>query len=187
LSNPEAETFNPYAAPLVGVETVDPFQQDDTRIRKQFIDCEANVRSIAGVLIFGGLILTGVFGIMSPLWVTTGDLQDLAFASFFAVLALLGIAQVIVGIRVQRLRPGARIGAILFCVLWMLFIPFGTIIGGACVWYLVRPAAGYVFTPEYREVIRKTPHVHFQTSAVSWGILITVLMGILALVALSFM
>ena len=103
LDTAESESFNPYAAPLVAPEPPDPFQQDDMRIRQQFIGCESNVRSI----------------------------------------------------------------------------------GVACLWYLLRPAAKYVFTPEYRDVIRRTPQVHFQTSAVSWGILITVLLGVLALVAVS--
>ncbi len=184
MGTSESETFNPYAAPLVGLETVDPFQQDDTRIRQQFIDCEANVLSIAGFLILGGLI-TGVFGILSPLWVATGDIQNLAFAAFFGVLALLGIAQVIIGVQVRRFRPRARIGAIIFCVLWLLFIPVGTVIGGACLWYLVRPAAKYVFTQEYRDVIRRTPHVQFRTSAVSWGILIAVVLGLAGLILVA--
>ena len=155
------------------------------RIRQQLIDCEGNVRSIVGVLILGGLILTIVFGILSVVYVSHGGNADLALAALFGVLALLGIAQLTVGIRLRSFHPGARIGAIIFCGLWLLFFPLGTIIGGACLWYLVRPAASYVFTPEYREVIRKTPHIHFQTSAVSWGMLIILLVSILGLVAIS--
>lgn len=155
------------------------------RIRQQLIDCEGNVRSIAGVLIFGGLILTIVFGILSVVYFSHGGNADLALAILFGVHALLGIVQLTVGIRLRSFHPGARIGAIIFCVLWLLFFPLGTMIGGACLWYLVRPAASYVFTPEYREVIRKTPHIHFQTSAVSWGILIILLVSILGLVAIS--
>ena len=182
---PESESFNPYAAPLVAPETFDPFQQDDIRIRQQFIDCEGNVRSIAGVLIFGGLILAGVFGIFSITSYLPGYSPNPALAALFAVLALLSVAQLVVGIQVRRFRQQARIGAIFFCVLWLLFIPFGTILGGACLWYLLRPAAKYVFSPEYLEVIRKTPHIQFQTSAVSWGVLIMMLVGVLTLVALS--
>ncbi|MEJ7589932.1 MAG: hypothetical protein WKF77_00120 [Planctomycetaceae bacterium] len=143
MGTAESHSFNPYAAPLVAPETFDPFRQDDLRIRQQLIDCEGNVRSIAGVLILGGLILTIVFGILSVVYFPNGGNADLALASLFGVHALLGIAQLTVGIRLRSFHPGARIGAIIFCVLWLLFFPLGTIIGGACLWYLVRPAAQY--------------------------------------------
>ena len=185
MSTAESHSFNPYSAPLVGPETVDPFQQDDIRIRHQFIDCESNIRTIASVLILGGLILAIIFGYFSLNYFSHRDSSNLAFAALFGVLALLGLAQLVVGIQVRSFRPRARILAIIYCLLWLFFIPFGTIFGTACLWYLVRPAANYVFTPEYLEVIRKTPHVYFQTSAVSWGILITVLVAILTLVAIS--
>ena len=185
LDTAESESFNPYAAPLVAPEPPDPFQQDDMRIRQQFIGCESNVRSIGGVMILGGLSLALVFGFLSVMYFPLGNYVDNALAALFGVLALLGVAQLMVGIRVGSFRQRPRIGAIIFCALWLLFFPVGTIIGGACLWYLLRPAAKYVFTPEYRDVIQRTPQVHFQTSAVSWGILITVLLGVLALVAVS--
>ena len=157
------------------------------RIRRQFIGCESNVRSIGGVMILGGLILAIVFGFFSVIYSHLGYRYGfgsyLGLAAFFGVIALLGVVQLIVGIGVGRFRARHRIGAIIFCALWLLFIPLGTIIGGACLWYLLRPAAKYIFTAEYRDVIQRTPHVHFQTSAVSWGILIAVLVAILALVA----
>lgn len=184
MSIAESDTFNPYAAPLVGRETVDPFQRDDALIRKQFIDCEGNIRSIASLLILGGLILAFVFGFFSVDFVARGDSADVALAALFGVIALLGAAQMIVGIRLQSFRPRARIGGIVCCVLWMFFIPIGTIIGGACLWYLVRPAAKYVFAPEYREVIRKTPHIRFQTSAVSWVFFIIMLLSLLTLIVI---
>ena len=54
MSQRDIEAFNPYSAPLTGPESSDPFQQDDTRIRQQFIDCEANLKTIAGLLMLGG-------------------------------------------------------------------------------------------------------------------------------------
>lgn len=49
MSQHDPESFNPYSAPLSGPEFGDPFQQNETRIRQQFIDCEANVKTIAGL------------------------------------------------------------------------------------------------------------------------------------------
>ncbi|MCA9012235.1 MAG: hypothetical protein KDB01_20925 [Planctomycetaceae bacterium] len=185
MGKPDSDPFNPYAAPLAEPEAFDPFQQDDTRIRQQFINCEANVTTIAGVMIIGGLLVAAIAAIAA--FVTAANSGAFAFGAvaLLVVLVLLGFVQMVIGARVRTLHPRARIGAIIFCTLWLFFIPLGTIFGGACLWYLVRPAATYVFTPEYRDVIRRTPHVRFRTSAVSWGILATVLLGLLGLVAVS--
>ena len=185
MGTSESDTFNPYAAPLVGVETVDPFQQDDTRIRQQFIDCEANVLSIGGLLIFGGIIVAGVCGYSAFAILVDGGSFALAAAVLLVLLGIAGIVQSIVGLRLRAFRPRARIGAIIFCALWLLFLPLGTIFGGVCLWYLLRPAAKYVFAQEYRDVIRRTPHVQFRTSAVSWGILIAVVLGLAGLIVVA--
>ena len=181
MSRTEPDSFNPYTAPLTEPEQFDPFTQDDTRIRRQFIDCESNIRSIASVLIVGGVILI-VSGVTPLVFVAINN--HIGQAVFFVVLTILGFIQFVVGLRVNRFRPSARIGAIIFCVLWLLFFPIGTIFGGVCLWYLVRPAAAYVFTKEYNDVILKTPHVRFRTSSSSWGILAIVLLSILGLFAL---
>ena len=181
----ESESFNPYAAPQIGPEVADPFEQDDTRIRQQFIDCEANLKTIAGLLVLGGVILAGSCVIPGFLFLAQQGLDGLGAAAIIGVPAILGIVQFVVGLQVRSFRPSARIGAIVLCSLWLLFIPFGTMIGGACLWYLARPAAKYVFTQEYCDIIQRTPHVEFRTSRASWGILIAVLLGILGLIVVS--
>jgi hypothetical protein len=181
LDTPDSDSFNPYAAPLAEPETFDPFQQDDTRVRQQFIDCEANVRSIGELMLVGG----GILATGSTILLAAGSSS--LRAAFLLVIILVGAGQCLVGLRVRRFLPRARIGAIIFCGLWLFFIPIGTIFGGACLWYLVRPAATFVFTPEYQAVIRRTPHVRFRTSAGSWAILALVLLGVLGLVVLSTM
>ena len=182
MNDHESESFNPYAAPQVGPEFADPFEQDDTRIRRQFIDCEANIKTIAGVLMFGGVLLAGSFAIPGFVFIAHHGRAGLGAAAIMMVPTILGIAQFVVGIRVRSFRPSARTGASVFCSLWLLFIPFGTIVGGGCLWYLARPAARYVFTQEYYDIIQRTPHVEFRTSSASWGILIIVLLAILGLI-----
>ncbi|GEM_PF-1478541 len=187
MSQLDAESFNPYSAPLSGPEFSDPFQQDDTRIRQQFIDCEANVKTIAGLLMVGGIILVGPCSMIGFIYAANHGLAGHLLAVAFLLPAFLGIAQLVVGFQVRSFHPSARIWAIVFCSLWLLFVPIGTIFGSACLWYLARPAAKYVFTREYLDVIRHTPHVQFQTSALSWGILAIVLLAVMGLiVAVSF-
>ena len=165
------ESFNPYAAPQAGPETPDPFHQSDRLVREQFIDCEANVRTIGGLLQIGGLIVAGVCGVMTVVIAAENILFALAIPG---LLTCCGIGQVVIGFGVNSFRTWARPAAAVNCALWMLAFPVGTIIGGASLWYLVRPAARYVFSAEYPEIIHNTPGVHFRTSAVSLGLLVFV-------------
>ena len=188
MSRVDSEAFNPYSSPLTGPEATDPFQQDDTRIRQQFIDCEANVKTIAGLLTLGGIALAGAcmfLGFVSLGY--RGVVGQLPYFVLATLLGSMGTAQIVVGFQVGSFHPSARIWAILFCSLWLLFIPIGTFFGGACLWYLARPAAKHVFTREYLNVIQRTPDVQFRTSYLSWGILIIVLLATMGLfVAVSF-
>ncbi len=190
MDTPSQYEFNPFAAPQTGPEVFDPFQQDDARIRQQFIDCEANIASIASLTIFGGGVLTAVFAIGTFLFgVSTagGRTSDGRLAILCLALATIFLGQLAVGIGLNNRRPWSRIGAIVVCTVWLLFFPLGTIFAAASIWYLVRPAAKYVFTPEYDAIVRRTPGVRFSTSKFSWGLLGLALLGFLAFVAISLM
>jgi hypothetical protein len=182
VNGQQAESFNPYAAPLAGPEVADPFQQDDTHIRRQFIDCEANVRTIAGVLMLGGVFVAGSCAIPGFVFVAQHGMSGLGAAALMGLVAIFGIAQVVVGFQLQSFRQSARTGAIVFCAIWLLFIPVGTILGGVCLWYLMRPAARFVFTQQYFDIIQRTPQVRFRTNPASWGILIAILFGFVGLI-----
>lgn len=181
----ESESFNPFAAPQTGPEVTDPFQQDDTQIRRQFIDCEANVRTIAGVLMLGGVFVAGSCAIPGFVFIAHHGMSGLVAAALMGLVAILGIAQVVVGFQLQSFRQSARTGAIVFCAIWLFFIPVGTILGGGCLWYLMRPAARFIFTQQYFDIIQRTPHVRFRTNPASWGILIVVLLCVLGLLVAS--
>jgi hypothetical protein len=79
----------------------------------------------------------------------------------------------------------SRIPAAIACGIWILFVPVGTILGGVSLWYILRPAASFVFSEEYAEVIRNTPEVGASTSIAGWSLLLVVLsaMGVALLFA----
>ena len=129
----------------------------------------------------GGIILVGPCSMIGFTYAANQGLAGHLLAVAFLLPAFLGITQLVVGFQLQSFRPSTRIWAIVFCSLWLFFVPIGTIFGSACLWYLARPAAKYVFTPEYLEVIRRTPHVKFRTSSLSWAILAIVLLAIMGL------
>lgn len=51
-------------------------------------------------------------------------------------------------------------------------------INGAILWILVAPKAGVVFSADYKEVIRKTPHVRLQTSLIVKILLVVLIVAI---------
>ena len=94
--------------------------------------------------LFSAAVLLVVFGVGATIVGTSGDtnaavalpiigLTGMALVAFLVVLSLPGI---IIGIGVYRLRPWARIGAIVLSILSLAMIPFGTIVGVYGLWLL---------------------------------------------------
>jgi hypothetical protein len=69
----------------------------------------------------------------------------------------------------------------------LIVIPVGTFFGGISLWYLLRPAARFVFDPKYKTVIANTPEVRVRTSALSWIVLLLLMfvVGLVVLYAVS--
>lgn len=68
--------------------------------------------------------------------------------------------------------------------LLLLYVPPGLFLG--YVLYLLRSRKGaVVFSPEYRAVIEKTPHVRYKQSRLVWGfvVLLVIVFGGLAITA----
>ncbi|MBC7263173.1 MAG: hypothetical protein H5T64_02310 [Chloroflexi bacterium] len=61
------------------------------------------------------------------------------------LLLLYGLAQVIAGWGLYHMKPWGRILTIILSVLRLLNFPVGTIIGGAIIYYLVRPEIEAMF------------------------------------------
>lgn len=57
-------------------------------------------------------------------------------------------------------------------------------VNGLFLFLLLSPKAGVVFSPEYREVIRKTPHVKLKTSLIV-KIILALILGLIAFVVAS--
>jgi hypothetical protein len=66
------------------------------------------------------------------------------------------------------LKPWVRIPAIILAALGLLGFPVGTIINGYVLYLLLCARGRYILTPEYEEIRKATPHVHYRTSVVVW-------------------
>lgn len=94
--------------------------------------------------LFGAAVLLVVFGVGATMVGASGDtdvavalpiigLTGMALVTFLVLMSLPGI---IIGIGLIRLRPWARIAAIVLSILSLTMIPFGTIVGVYGLWVL---------------------------------------------------
>jgi uncharacterized membrane protein (DUF2068 family) len=169
---------NPYAPPVGEMPVDNVFDLPVAELRRQLIDCEANLRSVARLLMLGGVLIPVV--VLLVLTLANG-----LIAAILLLFLLLFPIQIVAGVGLLRRRPWARTLAMLCSALWLPVFPVGTVIGAASLFYLLRPAAALVFDPRYQEVIRRTPEVEFRTSVFGWVLLLVVLSGGIGFVAWS--
>jgi hypothetical protein len=97
---------------------------------------------LAGLLLLATMglaiptFITAIVGIVedSDALIATGILGLLAAVSMVSCLVMLAV-----GFGLWTLRQWARIATIALAVLGLMFVPIGTIIGGATLWYLLQP------------------------------------------------
>lgn len=172
----ESSAFNPYAAPEE--QTLPDLPADHLAFRQQFIHCESNIKSIAGLMILGGFLVSFGFGLATVYAFTgTGGSVWVSLRTLFLVAVIFaGFWQIYTGFQLRRLKLTARVSAAIACGIWILFVPVGTILGGVSLWYILRPAANFVFSEEYAEVVRRTPQVTASTSIAGWSVLLVILL-----------
>ena len=173
----EPTAFNPYAAPEEQALSGSLLASDPETVRRQYIHCESNIHSIGGLMILGGLLVFGAFGFATADAFTgsNGEFWSSLRSLFLVCVTFAGFWQIYTGVQLRRLKPFSRTPAAIACGIWILFFPVGTILGGVSLWYLLRPAASFVFGEEYADVIRSTPNIGASTSVAGWGLLMVIL------------
>jgi hypothetical protein len=94
--------------------------------------------------LFGAAVLLVVFGVGATMVGASGEpnatvalpiigLTGMALVTFLVLMSLPGV---IIGIGLIRLRPWARIAAIVLSILSLTMVPFGTIVGIYGLWVL---------------------------------------------------
>ena len=172
----EPTTFNPYAAPEEQALPDSLSGSDPEVVRRQFIHCESNIKSIGGVMMFGGLLISVGLGVVGALSIAANHNPEPLTALFLVAVVLAGFWQIYTGIQLRRLKLTSRVPAAIACGLWILFVPVGTILGGVSLWYILRPAANFVFSEEYAEAVRRAPQVTTSTSIAGWILLLVILL-----------
>ena len=94
------------------------------------------------VLVFGGAA-GGVNAHGDPVFQATG----LAFIALVTFLAIISLPNIVIGIGLIRLRPWARIAGMVICVLSLMMIPVGTVVGIYGLWVLFKRDTERLFGP----------------------------------------
>ena len=104
--------------------------------------------ALAVLLIFGGAAgVVGVAAVEEPdAWIAMPILGIVGSALLLVVLTL-SIPGIIAGLGLLRLRPWARILAIVLSVLGLINVPFGTVLGIYGLWVLLSRETERLFTP----------------------------------------
>ncbi|MCC6126349.1 MAG: hypothetical protein IT426_15425 [Pirellulales bacterium] len=168
---------NPYASPtadLTAPFSMTPEIADAEAIRKKYLSHEASVQSIGILYWLGSIVCFVALFFMSYMIVSRGG--NFGFETLFGLLYLgIAVLGLWLGYGFRKLDSRVRIPAGILAALGLLQIPIGTLIN-AYILYLIFSAKGkMVFSPEYKEIIRQTPHIKYRTSLVSWILLILVL------------
>jgi hypothetical protein len=153
------------AVPLDGL--VDPAEAE--RIRREHISHEVSVKSI-GLLYYLATFFLGLASIgFAFALVNAEEIPGLEGAEYMLpIFVVFAIIYGVVGYGIRSLASWSKIPVIFLSALSLLSIPIGTLIGGYIL-YLVLCAKGkVVLSPQYKEIIRQTPHVKYKTPLSSW-------------------
>ena len=162
---------NPYAAPLSpGPAEAVPTAAETTR--RKYLNHEASVKSIGSLYLLGAIFLipAGVVTLVGALSMRRPGGEPAAIAVALGVSSsylAVGCLQVATAIGLRRLRPWARIVAIVLSAIGLLVVPFGTIFCAYFLYLLLSQKGIVVFSEEYRTVIDDTPHIKYRTSIVA--------------------
>ena len=164
---------NPYAAPSTspygGYAPAGMSQSEAERIRRELIANEVSIKSIGSLYLvsaffcgFGGLALAGllIFSLISP----HEAALSLAFSLGLLLLyVLIGAVFFWIGKGLRQLDIKVRTITIVLSAIGLIGFPLGTLINGYFLYLLAGEKGKRIFSPEYQEIIRATPHIQHKS------------------------
>ncbi|MEO8269361.1 MAG: hypothetical protein ABI557_06555 [Aureliella sp.] len=184
--DPPANPYAPVIAQPIGLAQGSQAEQ----IRRTHFSHESSIQTLGGLFLLGALLLTlaGTFLIGFGLYaMTSGAPQSDSPLTMLGVGVLeltWGILQGMTGFALRKLRSGGRVGGIVFSAIGLLGFPIGTLISAYFLYLLASKKGAYIFSDEYKRVIRETPQVKLKTSIFVW-ILLALLLGLIGLIGIA--
>lgn len=163
--------FNPYSASSeshFGSASPGMSLSDAERIRHELITHEVSIKLVGTLYLLGVVYFT--FGLLSygatigiGLLSSDRDVESLtAEAVLFLLNLLFGGLTFWIGKGLWQFNLRVRIVTILLSALGLLSFPFGTLVNGYIIYLLAGEKGTRVFSSEYQEIVRATPHVKYQ-------------------------
>ncbi|TWT86293.1 hypothetical protein Mal64_38330 [Pseudobythopirellula maris] len=188
---------NPYLAPEQSKAAAAPIveQSEEETLRRQMIGRETNIRTMAILIYISSVIymLIGVVIVLYGLAIFTGVAQPkedpsgvfglLLFGGVGALAFAFGYWQWKGAEDLRRLsRTGCAAGTV-WSALNLINFPVGTVLGVAMLVFMFDRKGNFVLSPEYRDIIDKTPHIRNRWSLltkIAIGLLVTVVVIVIA-------
>lgn len=178
---------NPYAAPEQ--RDIPPAAQyadtDAEQLRREYLQHETSVRAagtfslICGVLSAVGAAI-GLFGAIAASMTTrTYNWKNDGGAILFGAAA--AIVLTLIGIGLRRLDRRIRMPVAVLGAMGMLVFPCGTVVGAIILTLLANHQGVMVFSKEYAEARRLTPHIIYRNRPWTWIIAIVAWGGVVLL------
>lgn len=163
---------NPYA---VGGVQPRPVESSVEAFRRKHLSHEASVKSIALLYSIGAVVgfLSGIGMLMESI-AALNESNPTVVANAVTILAIsslvlfISLAQIILAFGLRRLKSWAKIPTIVLSTIGLVLIPIGTLVNGYILYLVISERGKVVFSDEYKEVIRQTPHIKYRTSIVVW-------------------
>ncbi|MCO8120438.1 hypothetical protein NHH03_01720 [Stieleria sp. TO1_6] len=170
--------FNPYA-PSAHVSESDGTKSDAEAFRHQYLAHEAGIKSIGIFYFLAGAMMSFVslamLGQIAMVAQDGGVVWPLILG--LIIFAAIAILLLYASWGIRRFEYPAKIIVTIFSTLGLIGIPLGTIINGYILYLLYSQIGQTVFSPQYQDVIRQTPHIRYKTS-----IIVKIFVGILLFV-----
>jgi hypothetical protein len=171
VSSPADDPFAPPKVDLTAAPA-DAALADYERIRRAHLNHEASIRSVGALYVIGAVVVA--LGSMS--FLVSLDNKSIPMATGF-----LGLASTFgfLGVMVRRLDRRARIPVVILASIGLLGFPFGTLISAYILYLFLSAKGSMVFSPEYKRIRERTPHIVYRTPRAVLGLAFLLLLLLL--------
>ena len=161
---------------------------DFEQMRWYHLSHEASIRSFGLLYWFGGGVMLFLGGamIVQSLMEILGQRQigfPFEIIMISAVYIVVGLLQITVARGIRKFTPIGKIGGIIFGMIGLIGFPIGTLLSGYMLYLLLSAKGKFIFSPQYQQVLKATPHIVYKNRIVLLLLIIVVLIVIVALFA----
>ncbi|HIF01531.1 MAG TPA: hypothetical protein EYG03_08985 [Planctomycetes bacterium] len=170
-----AAEHNPFQAPRAWFDNDWPADHPEA-IRRKYLSHEASAKSIGTLHLCGGLVC---ILISIGLWFV--QMQPSSLNGPIVVSAVVGVAMFFLAVSANRLKRWSRFpSAVLAVAVGLAAFIVGIPIAVYFLYVMFGANGQMVYSDEYREIIKQTPHIKYRTPAIAWTVLL-LLIGLIGL------